>query len=116
MAGTVNMRFNQKFDGTEPKFFADLPDGTSREVPVDAITWTLSDNMGGVFEQIGNIPHYVADATMAEDSPPRAAQLRASVTENGVADAFFDTWDVVVSSATSPSATRMEMAFTVSDQ
>lgn len=111
MAGTVEVNHNQGFLGV-PKFFAD--DGT--EVPVDAIRWTLSDHMGGVFAQDGNNVSYVADATMPVDSPPRSAQLRAEVDENGVPNAFFDTWDVLVKAPVSPAATRMSVEFQVSDQ
>lgn len=107
----ISLNHNQQFFGV-PKFF----DDAGNEQTVDAIRWTLSDNMGGVFTQEGNNVRYVADATMAPDSAPRSAQLRAEVDEAGVTNAFFDTADVTVHGPSSPAATRMTVDFQVSDQ
>lgn len=93
---------------------APLPD---IEVPVDAARMTLSDSMGGVFTQVDNNNcTFVADATAVVDAPPRAALFRVEVDEGGVTNAFFDTADVLVSSPTSPNATRVEADVQVSSQ
>lgn len=111
MGNPIDMNYNQRFLGV-PKFMDDA--GVER--PVDAIRWTLADAMGGVFTQEGNNVSYVADATMVAGGAPRSSQVRAEVDENGVVNAFFDTFDLTVHGPPDPAATHMEMAVQVSDQ
>lgn len=111
MAGTIDMKHAQQFAGT-PVFKDDAGNVTT----VDAIRWTLSDNMGGVFAQTGEGVSFVADKTHPVDTAARTALLKAEVDEGGVANAFSDTWEVVVHGPSTPSATHMDIAFDVTEQ
>lgn len=111
MGDPVSMNHNQQFTGV-PRFL----DDQGNEQAVDAVRWTISDPMGGQFSQNGNDVSYVADATMAPGSEPRTAQMRCEVDEAGVANAFFDTFDVTIHGPANPAATRMEVNFSVTDQ
>lgn len=113
----INLRYNQSF-AIHFRYMAPDPNGGADiEVPVDAARMTLSDAMGGVFTQVDNNNcTFVADATHPQDAPPRSAQFRVEVDEGGVANAFFDTADVLVSGPASPNATRIEADVQVTDQ
>ena len=115
MAGTIDMQYTQQF-ASATKFFADLPDGSRQEVAVDAVRWSLSDPMGGTFEQVGNDCSFKADKAHAADTAARTAILSIEVDENGVANAITDSWEVVVHGPQTPAATSMDAGFTVSEQ
>lgn len=111
MAGIIDMKYNQQFEGV-PVFTA--ADGTAQEV--DAVRFTMSDTMGGTFEQVGTHPRFVADKTQPMDTASRTAVLKMDVDEAGVPNAFSDTWDVVVHGPSTPSATGATVTFNVTDQ
>jgi hypothetical protein len=111
MAGTIDLNYNQQFAGT-PVF----KDAAGNVTTVDAIRWTLSDSMGGVFAQNGEGVSFVADKTHPADAAARTALLKADVDEAGVANAFTDSWEVVVHGPATPPATGMTMDFQVTDQ
>lgn len=112
MAGTIDMNYNQQFIDATPVFKNDAGEVTT----VDAIRWTLSDNMGGVFTQNGESVSFVADKTQPVDTAARTAILKADVDEAGVPNAFTDQWEVVVHGPASAPATKIEMTFPVTDQ
>ncbi len=111
MGNPINMKSTQQFLGIP--VFTDI---NGVEQAVDAVRWTLSDSMNGVFSQDGNNVSFVADKTHPEDTAPRAALLSLEVDEGGVHNAMTDTYAVTVNGPLSSPATNVQVNFAVSDQ